>query len=155
MPWKRLGERYSSYSFSTSALDGGWVVSVTPRPRFSPGKKTPVTHYTGGWVGPTASPDTKAREKSFCLCQGSNLDRQVVQPVARHYTGWATRLTTTQTAVHDSTITFANMVLSLLHSIIVLHFETSWTTVKFQEYCVSCMQATSFVSVCHFDVPKH
>jgi len=26
--------RYSSYSFTDSALDGGRVVSVTPRPRF-------------------------------------------------------------------------------------------------------------------------
>jgi hypothetical protein len=35
------GERnYSSYSFLTSALDG--VVSVTPRPRFTPGKVPPV-----------------------------------------------------------------------------------------------------------------
>jgi hypothetical protein len=32
-------------------------------------------------------------EKSFRLCRGSNFDRPVVQPVARHYTDWATRLT--------------------------------------------------------------
>jgi hypothetical protein len=32
-------------------------------------------------------------EKSFCLCRGSNLDRPVVQPTAKHYTDWATRLT--------------------------------------------------------------
>jgi hypothetical protein len=55
-----LGERrYSSYSFLTSALDGG-VVSVTPRPRFTPGERTPGTHYTGGWVGPRAGLDTEA-----------------------------------------------------------------------------------------------
>jgi hypothetical protein len=29
-------------------------------------------------------------EKSSCLCRGSNLDRPVVQSVARHYTDWAT-----------------------------------------------------------------
>jgi hypothetical protein len=29
-------------------------------------------------------------EKSFRLCWGSNLDRSIVQPVARHYTDWAT-----------------------------------------------------------------
>jgi hypothetical protein len=34
----------------------------------------------------------RLEEKSYCLCQGSNLDRPVVQPVARHYTDWATRL---------------------------------------------------------------
>jgi hypothetical protein len=28
------------------------VVSVTPRPRFTPGERTPGTHWTGGWVGP-------------------------------------------------------------------------------------------------------
>jgi hypothetical protein len=26
----------------------------------------------------------------FCLCRGSSVDRPVVQPVARHYTDWAT-----------------------------------------------------------------
>jgi hypothetical protein len=34
--------RYSSYSFLTSALDRGWVVSVMPRLRFALGKGTPV-----------------------------------------------------------------------------------------------------------------
>jgi hypothetical protein len=54
-----------------------------------PRKGLPGTHCTGGWVGPRAS----LEEKSFRLCQGSNLDCPVVQPVARHYTDWATRLT--------------------------------------------------------------
>jgi hypothetical protein len=31
----------------------GWVVSVSPRPRFTPGERTPGTHCTGGWVGPS------------------------------------------------------------------------------------------------------
>jgi hypothetical protein len=83
--------RYSSYSFLTSALDGG-VVSVTPRPRFTPGERTPGTHCTGGWVGLRAGLDTEATGKILCPCRGSNLDRPVVQPVARHYTDWATRL---------------------------------------------------------------
>jgi hypothetical protein len=65
----------------------GWVVSVTPRPRFTPG-----THCTGGWVGPRASLDTEVREKVLCPCRGLNLDRPVVQPIARHCTDWATRL---------------------------------------------------------------
>jgi hypothetical protein len=64
----------------------GWVVSVTPRPRFSPGERNPGTHCTGGWVGPRAGLDTEATGKILCLCRGSNLDRPVVQPVARHYT---------------------------------------------------------------------
>jgi hypothetical protein len=56
MPRRRL----SSYSFSTR---WGWVVSVTPRPRFSPGERTPGTHRTGGWVGPTAGLNTEATGK--------------------------------------------------------------------------------------------
>jgi hypothetical protein len=32
----------------------------------------------------------RLEEKSFHLFQGSNLDRPVVQPVARQYTDWAT-----------------------------------------------------------------
>jgi hypothetical protein len=74
-PWWRLGERYSSYSFLTSALDGGWVVSVTSRPRFTPGERTPGTHCTGGWVGPRAGLDTQARGKILCPCRGSNTIR--------------------------------------------------------------------------------
>jgi hypothetical protein len=41
----------------------GWVVSVTPRPRFSPGERTPDTRWTEGWVGPRAGLDTEARGK--------------------------------------------------------------------------------------------
>jgi hypothetical protein len=58
------------------------VVSVTPRPRFSPGERNSGTHCTGGWVDPTAGLDTEARGKTSCLCRGSNLDRPVVQSVA-------------------------------------------------------------------------
>jgi hypothetical protein len=68
----------------------GWVVSVTPQPRFAPGERTPGTHCTGGWVGPTAGLDTEARGKISCLCRGSNINRPVVHSVARHYTDWAT-----------------------------------------------------------------
>jgi hypothetical protein len=35
--------RYTSYSFLTSALDWGWVVSITLRPRFTLGGKDPRT----------------------------------------------------------------------------------------------------------------
>jgi hypothetical protein len=41
----------------------GWVVSVTPRPRFTPEERTPGTHCTGGWVDPRAGLDTEARGK--------------------------------------------------------------------------------------------
>jgi hypothetical protein len=36
----------------------GWVVSVTPRPCFIPGERTPGTNWTGGWVGRRASLNT-------------------------------------------------------------------------------------------------
>jgi hypothetical protein len=86
-PWRRLGERrYSSYSFTTSALDGGEWSASRPGRAFAPGERTPGTHSTGGWVGPRAGLDTEARGKILCPCRGSNPDRPVVQPVVRHYT---------------------------------------------------------------------
>jgi hypothetical protein len=93
-PRRRLGERrYNSYSFSTSALDGGeWSASRLGR-ALAPGKEPPGNHWTRSWVGPRAGLDTEARGKILCLCRALNLDRPVVQPVARHYTDWATRLT--------------------------------------------------------------
>jgi hypothetical protein len=39
------------------------VISVTPRPRFTPGERTPDTHWTGGWVGPRAGLNTEVRGK--------------------------------------------------------------------------------------------
>jgi hypothetical protein len=35
----------------------------------------------------------RLHEKFFRLCRRSNLDRPVVQPIARLYTDWATRVT--------------------------------------------------------------
>jgi hypothetical protein len=64
----------------------GLVVNITPRPRFTPGERTPGTHCIGGWVGPRADLDTEARGKILCPCRGSIPDRRVVQPVVRHYT---------------------------------------------------------------------
>jgi hypothetical protein len=90
---RRLGERrYNFYSFSTSALDGGERSASRPGCALIPGKD-PGTHWIGGWVGIRTGLDTDARRKIFCLCRGSNIDRPGVQPVARHYTDWATRLT--------------------------------------------------------------
>jgi hypothetical protein len=44
-----------------------WVVSVTHRPRFSPGERTPGSHWIGGWMGLRASLNTEARGKTFTL----------------------------------------------------------------------------------------
>jgi hypothetical protein len=58
-----LGERkYSSYSFSTSALDGGEWSALRPGRALAPGKETPVS-IVHCWVGPRAGLDTEARGK--------------------------------------------------------------------------------------------
>jgi hypothetical protein len=51
------------------------VVSVMPQPHFTPGERTPGTHWIGDWVGPGAGLDAGARRKILCLCRGSNPDR--------------------------------------------------------------------------------
>jgi hypothetical protein len=63
------------------------VVSVTPRPRFRPGERTPPVTIVqeAGWA-PEPVWTQRLEEKSFRLCRGSNLDHPVVQSVARHYT---------------------------------------------------------------------
>jgi hypothetical protein len=43
----------------------GEVVSVTPRPRFTPGEMTPVTNCTGGSVGSELVWTQRLEEKSF------------------------------------------------------------------------------------------
>jgi hypothetical protein len=81
--------RYSSYSFSTSALDGGERSGSRPGRTLAPGKDPPV-HIVqeAGWASKPVWTQ-RLEEKSSHLCQGSNLDRPVVQPLVRHYTDWA------------------------------------------------------------------
>jgi hypothetical protein len=87
---KAQGERkYSSYSFTTLALDEVSGQRHAPAALY-PGERTPGTHCTEGWVGSRAGLDTEARGKVSCSCRGSNVDRPVVQSVARHYTDCAT-----------------------------------------------------------------
>jgi hypothetical protein len=71
-PWRRLGgeRRYSSYSFTTSALDGGEWSASRPDRAFTPGERTPGTHCTGGWVDPRAGLDTEDRGKILSSLPG-------------------------------------------------------------------------------------
>jgi hypothetical protein len=86
MPRRHLGERrYSSYSFSTSALDGGQWSASCPGRVLALGKGSLVpTVQEAGWA-PELVWTQWLEEKSFRHCQGLNLDRLVVQPVARYY----------------------------------------------------------------------
>jgi hypothetical protein len=78
--------RYSSYSFSTSALDVGELSASRPGRAFPPRKGPPGTHCTEGWVRLRAGLDTEVRGKILCPCRGSNPDQPVIQSIVRHYT---------------------------------------------------------------------
>jgi hypothetical protein len=68
------------------------VVSVTHRPRLTPGTGPPVPIVQeAGWT-PEPVWTQRLEEKSFTPRRESNPDRPVVQPVVRHYTAWASRL---------------------------------------------------------------
>jgi hypothetical protein len=57
--WRRRGERrYSSHFFTT----WGWVVSVTPRPRFTSGNGTPVPiRQEAGWTSEPVLTEVRGR----------------------------------------------------------------------------------------------
>jgi hypothetical protein len=82
-PMRRRGERrYSSYSFSSSALDGGVSGQRHAPASLYPRARTPGTRCTGG--PQRGSGHRGYRKKILCFCRGLNLDRPVGQPVARH-----------------------------------------------------------------------
>jgi hypothetical protein len=57
-PWKHLrGEDVWLLHLLNIGVRTEWVVSITPRPRFTPGERAPGTHCAGGWVGPRAGLD--------------------------------------------------------------------------------------------------
>jgi hypothetical protein len=78
-----VGERsYGSYSFSTSALDGGeWSASCPGRalPR-GEGPSVPIVQEAG-WA-PEPVWIQRLEEKSFRLCRESNLDRPLYQLIS-------------------------------------------------------------------------
>jgi hypothetical protein len=72
--------RYSSYAFSTSALDGGEWSASHPGRALTPGKGHPVyIVQETGWA-PEPVWTQRSEEKSSCPYRGSNLDHPVVQP---------------------------------------------------------------------------
>jgi hypothetical protein len=80
------GERYSSYTFTTSALDRGEWSASRPGRTLPPGKGPPVPiGQESGWA-PEPVWTQRIEEKSFALAG----DRTpVVKPVVRHYTALA------------------------------------------------------------------
>jgi hypothetical protein len=77
---------YSSYLFLTSTLGGSEWSASCPGRGLPPGKgpTVPIVEETGWAPEPVW---TQRLEEKFSLpCRGSNLDRPVVQPMARHYT---------------------------------------------------------------------
>jgi hypothetical protein len=93
-PRRRLeGEEYNCYSFSTSVLVGGEWSASRPCRALAQGKGPPVPIVQEAEWAPEPVWTQRLEEKSFCFCRGSNLDRPVIQPVARQYSDGATRLT--------------------------------------------------------------
>jgi hypothetical protein len=83
----------------------GWVFSVMPWPLFTRGERTPDTIVKeDGWA-PEPVWTLRLEEKSSFPCRESNLDRPVVQSVARHYIDWATPPPKTNCKVKQSRYT--------------------------------------------------
>jgi hypothetical protein len=62
-------ERYSSYSFSTSALDGGEWSASCPGRALAPGKGPPVPIGQEAGRAPEPVWTQRLEEKSSCLCR--------------------------------------------------------------------------------------
>jgi hypothetical protein len=85
-PRGRLGgEKYSSYSFSTSAVDGGEWSASRPGRALAPAKGPPVPIVQEAAWAPEPVWTRRLEEKSSRLCRGSNLDHPVVHPIATLY----------------------------------------------------------------------
>ena len=69
----RRGSRNISLPFHDHGTRRGWMISVTPRSLFTPGKK-PCTHYRGGWVEARADLDRCGNLAT------SGFDPRTVQP---------------------------------------------------------------------------
>jgi hypothetical protein len=86
IPQQRLGRQKVQFILISDLSSWWeWAVSITPWLSFNPGERNNSTHWIGGWVGPRASLDARARIIILCPCHGSNPSH----PVHRHYTEWA------------------------------------------------------------------
>jgi hypothetical protein len=85
-----LGEkRYSSYSFLTSALEGGELSAPRPGHTLAPGKEPPVPIVQeAGWAPEPVWTQRLEEKSSASVGDGT----PAVQSVVRHCTDWATRL---------------------------------------------------------------
>jgi hypothetical protein len=85
---KALGGRKEGTA-PTHSLDGGEWSASYPGHNLAPGKGLPVPIVqVAGWApGPVYT--QRLGEKFFRLCRGTDLDRPVIQSMARHYTDWA------------------------------------------------------------------
>jgi hypothetical protein len=61
MPWRSMGGRIYSSTFSWPRHYWKWVVS------FTPGERAPGTHWIGGWVNPRAGVDYLEKRKFLSL----------------------------------------------------------------------------------------
>jgi hypothetical protein len=79
MPWRHMGgeEVYLLFILNLGTR-WGWVVSVTPWPRFTPGERTPPVPIgqEAGWAPEPVRTQSTGR-KILCLCRGSNPGRPV------------------------------------------------------------------------------
>jgi len=81
------GGRDTALLFQDLCARRGWVVSVTPRPHFTPRKDpVPIVQEAGWAPGPVWTGAEKSRPPP-------GFSPRSLQPVASHYTDWATRPT--------------------------------------------------------------
>jgi hypothetical protein len=83
------GERHIAPTHSGPRHKMGRVVSVSPRPRFTPGERTSGTHWIGDWVGLRTGLYTQARGKTPLPLTGIE-PRSPGLPVRSQTLYWAT-----------------------------------------------------------------
>jgi hypothetical protein len=153
-----VGERrYSSYSFLTSALDGGEWSASRPGHTLAPGKGPPVPTVQEAEWAPEPVWTQRLEEQSSCLCRGSNLGHRVVQPIARHYTDWASQLTMLHVWKPNIQINFTTLNDCLLDSafspvLVVLLLELSSTTLAKSIHLSRCRQFLASDHICLWSV---